>query len=118
MLYSMLYLMYKQLAYIIEREALMSKLTQQPEKVFEVHSITNVTKYVFLSDGENIIVQTHDPEFGSTSKEHSGKVQSPVKVLTDLITGVARLQIDFESTEKEAPLVIYQPTIKLTEEGD
>ena len=79
----------------------MSKLTQQPEKVFEVHSITNVTKYVFLSDGENIIVQTHDPELGNTLKQVSGKVQSPVKVLTDLITGVSPLQIDFESTEKK-----------------
>jgi len=110
--------MYKQLAYFIEREALMSKLTQQPEKVFEVHSITNVTKYVFLSDGENIIVQTHDPELGNTLKQVSGKVQSPVKVLTDLITGVSPLQIDFESTEKKDSLVIYQPIIKLIEEGD
>lgn len=105
--------MYKQLAYFIEREALMSKLTQQPKKVFEVNSFANVTKYVFLSDGENIVVKTHDPELGNTSKEQSGKVQFPVKVLTDLITGVDPLQIDFASTEKKVPLVIYQPIIKL-----
>lgn len=95
----------------------MSNLTQPPKKVFEVHSITNVTKYVFLSDGEDIIVQTNDPELGNTLKQVSGKVQFPVKVLTDLITGTNPLQIDFKSSEKSTTLVIYQPIIKLIEEG-
>ncbi len=95
----------------------MSNLTQPPKKVFEVDSCVTFASFLFFTDGENLIVQTNDIELGNTLKEFSGKVKFPVRVLTDLLTGITPLVIDFESEKKNFTLTIYNPTVKLLEEG-
>lgn len=90
----------------------MSKLTQQPKKVFEVRTrVQEAYTYIFLLKGNSLIVQTITGS-GFTLKELSGQVKYPVKVLAELIAGANSIEIEFKRKGKDSTLTIMRPIVK------